>query len=282
MKKNKTTKPSKKSYSSVKEVLEDNNSKIKLTPFNCKEAKFGKIIEIENPYSSTGKFDFIFRRASTSEKFFEGIENQRPNQILWNEEEKQAYFLNSDKQLYKMVFEPIYMKKKNKEQTTEEYMEALKKGYMRQEIKDLAIPWSKFYYKNPFAGDTLEFKHYLLEPLFIDLLAAVQQKKIKITCGVGMVALIERYFYVEPITRAFKVGSCEIVLDLDFDLPKYDIEYDDIRILGIGVPELVPQEPVKEPKDDINKALNNLNDTLDVCIDSRTTKKKSFWGRIFG
>ena len=179
-----------------------------------------------------------------------------------------------------MVFEPIYMKKKNKEQTTEEYTEALKKGYMRQEIKDLAIPWSKFLYKSPFE-DKLEFKQYLLEPLFIDLLAVVQQKKIKITCGVGMVALIERYFYVEPITKVFKVGSCEIVLELDFDLPKYDIEYDDIRILGIGVPELVPQEPVKESKDDINKALNNLNDTLDSCIDS-VTKKKGIWKRIFG
>lgn len=276
MKKNKTTKPTKKSYSSVKEVLEDNNSKIKLTPFNCKEAKFGKIIEIENPYNSTGKFDFIFRRASTSERFFDCIENQRSNQILWNEEEQQAYFLNSDRQLYKMVFEPIYMKKKNIEQTTEEYMEALKKGYMRQEIKDLAIPWSKFYYKSHFE-DKLEFKQYLLEPLFINLLAVVQQKKIKISCGVGMVALIERYFYVEPITRAFKVGSCEIVLELDFDLPKYDIEYDDIRILGIGV----PQEPVKDSKDDINKALNNLNDILDSCIDS-VTKKKSIWERIFG
>lgn len=282
MKKNKTTKPSKKSYNSVKEMLKDNNSKIKLTPFNCKEAKFGKTIEIDNPYNSTGKFDFIFRRASTSERFFEGIENQRSNQILWNEEEKQAYFLNSDRQLYKMVFEPIYMKNKKQatKQTTEEYMDSLKKGYMRQEIKDLAIPWSKFLYKSHFE-DKLEFKQYLLEPLFIDLLAVVQQKKIKISCGVGMVELIERYFYVEPITRAFKVGSCEIVLDLDFDLPKYDIEYDDIRILGIGVPEPVPQEPVKESKDVVNKALNNLNDTLDACIDS-VSKKKSIWERIFG
>lgn len=281
MKKNKTTKPSKKSYNSVKEILKDNNSKIKLTPFNCKEAKFGKIIEIEYPYNSTGKLDFIFRRASTSEKFFGDMEKQRPNQIIWNEEEQQAYFLNPDKQLYKILFEPIYMKKKNKEQTTEEYMKDLKKGYIRQEIKDLAIPWSKFLYKSPFE-DKLEFKQYLLEPLFIDLLAVVQQKKIKISCGVGMVALIERYFYVEPITRAIKVGSCEIVLELDFNLPKYDMEYDDIRILGIGVPEPVSQDPVKGSKDVINKALNNLNDTLDACIDSVTTKKKSFWERIFG
>ena len=111
MKKNKTTKPSKKSYSSVKEILKDNNSKIKLTPFNCKEAKFGKTLTISNPSCLDGKFDVIFRRASTSEKFFGDMEKQRPNQILWNEEEQQAYFLNPDKQLYKILFEPIDMEK---------------------------------------------------------------------------------------------------------------------------------------------------------------------------
>lgn len=46
-----------------------------------------------------------------------------------------------------------------------------------------------------------------------------------------------------------------------------------VLLVGKGVPE---------PKDDINKALNNLNDTLDACIDSVTTKKKSIWERIFG
>ena len=276
MKKSKTVKSSKKSYNSVKEMLKDNNCKIQLAPFNCKEAKFGKLITIPSPQSSYGKFDIIFRRSDSSKKFFEDMEKQFPNQILWNEEEQQAYFLNPDKQLYKILFEPIYMKKKNKEQTTEEYMESLKKGYIRQEIKDLAIPWSKFLYKSPFV-DKLEFKQYLLEPLFIDLLDAVKEKKIKIMCGVGMVSLIERYFYVEPITRTFKVGSCEIEIELDFNLPKYDIEYDDICILGIGVPE---KDTNIEKNTILTQDANELfKEAEKVC---QSEKKKSLWEKIFG
>ena len=67
-----------------------------------------------NPYCPDGKFEIVFRRNSNSIKFFEGIDKQFPNQILWNEEEQQAYFLNSDKQLYKILFEPVHMKKQKK------------------------------------------------------------------------------------------------------------------------------------------------------------------------
>lgn len=261
MKKNKTTKTSKKSYSSVKEILKDNNSKIKLTPFNCKEAKFGKTLTISNPSCLDGKFDVIFRRASTSEKFFGDMEKQRPNQIVWNEEEQQAYFLNPDKQLYKILFEPIYMKKK--ERPTEEYMENLKKGYIRREIKDLAIPWSKFHNPNSNLFDKT-YDTRLLTPMFIDLLILVKQKKIKISCGVAMMQLLSYYANYSPSSQKILVGGCEIILEVDFNLGKYDMVYDDVFLVGQNVHDICDPKYVPD----------------EVLV--KETKKKSLLERIFG
>lgn len=271
MKKNKTTKTTKKSYSSVKELLEDNNSKIKLTPFNCKEAKFGKIIEIDNPYNSTGKFDFIFRRASTSERFFGSIENQRSNQILWNEEEQQAYFLNSDKQLYKILFEPVHMKKQKTNQTTEEYIDSLKKSYLKQEIENIAIPWGRFHNPSPNLFDrTYDTK--LLTPMLIDLLDLVKEKKIKVRCGVAMMQLLSYYTNYSLCTQKIHIGGCEIIAELDFDLAKYDMWYDDICIVGKGVLE---KETPDNSSEYFNKALKEVAE--EVC-----PPKKNIWQRIFG
>jgi hypothetical protein len=265
MKKNKTTKSTKKSYSSVKEILEDNNSNIKLTPLNCKEAKFGKIIEIDNPYSSTGKFDFIFRRASTSEKFFDGIENQRSNQILWNEEEQQAYFINPDKKLYKILFEPITMKKKTLNQTYEEYTEELnKKAYLEKEIEKLAIPWSKFYDENA-RWYNEQYKLSLLTSMFINLLDLVREKTIKVKCGICMMDIIERYSHYNPYSpnKSIHVGSCEIIPELDFNLGQFDLAYDNITLVGQGVHDMTDCRWVP------NKVLQKQNEI-----------KKSFWSNF--
>jgi len=273
MKKSKTTKTTKKTYSSVKELLEDNNSKIKLTPFNCKEAKFGKIIEIYNPYNSTGKFDFIFRRASTSEKFFDRIKNQRPNQILWNEEEQQAYFLNSDKQLYKILFEPFIMntEKQKTNQTTEEYIDSLKKSYLKQEIKNIAIPWSKFRVDGCHYRNILNV--HLLKPLFIDLLGLVKEKTIKVRCGVGMMQIINENFNIINREGQYSFAGCEIIAELDFNIAKFDMVYDDICIVGKGVPEPdVDYSPCNS-----NEAFKKVAE--EVCPPK---KKKNIWQRIFG
>lgn len=260
MKKNKTTKSSKKSYNSVKEVLEDNNSKIKLTPLNCKEAKFGKIITMSNPHSISGKFDVIFRRADASKTFFNGIENQISNQILWNEEEQQAYFLNPDKQLYKILFEPIDMKSVNK-------------TYIKRDIENLAITRNNFCCEE--FNNRRIFNTHLLKPLFIDLLDLVKEKKIKVKCGVGMMQIInETFVMVDSTPRTYEIASCEFIPELDFNLPKFDMWYEDVCLVG-----------TPEDKDVTNsECLLNFQHAKEVAekILYPTNKKKSLWERIFG
>lgn len=234
MKKSKTTKTTKKSYSSVKELLEDNNSKIKLTPFNCKEAKFGKIIVMPNPYCSNQKFNIIFSRASTSSKFFENIENRIPNQILWNEEEQQAYFLNSDKQLYKILFEPVPMEKQKTNQTTEEYMNSLKKSYLKQEIKNIAIPWSKFHNPSPNLFDrTYDTK--LLTPMLIDLLDSIiehkNQKVYHFTVSPRVNAFIESLMNYEWNTKSFIFKDKLFFVHVDVYNPKTELIFQNIKFI---------------------------------------------------
>ena len=273
MKKSKTTKSTKKSYSSVKELLEDNNSKIKLTPFNCNEAKFGKIVVMPNPYCPDGKFEIVFRRNSNSIKFFEGIDMQFPNQILWNEEEQQAYFLNSDKQLYKILFEPVPMKKQKTNQTTEEYTENLKKAYLRKEIENIVIPWSKFHVHSYYCGNILNV--HLLKPLFINLLDLVKEKTIKVRCGVGMMQVINENFNIANREGSYSFASCEIITELDFNLAKFDMVYDDyyfyICIVGKGVPE-----------PDIDYSPCNSNEAFKKVAEEVCPPKKNIWQRIFG
>ena len=275
MKKSKTTKTTKKSYSSVKELLEDNNSKIKLTPFSCKEAKFGKIIVMPNPYCSNQKFNIIFSRASTSSKFFENIENRIPNQILWNEEEQQAYFLNSDKQLYKILFEPFIMKKKNTTQTYddivwEEKRNILEKIHLKDKIRNIAIPWSKFHNPSPNLFDrTYDTK--LLTPMLIDLLDLVKENKIKVRCGVAMMQLLSYYTNYSLCAQKIHMGGCEIATELDFNLAKYDMWYDDVILVGKGVPE---------PNIDYSPC--NSNEAFKEVAEKVCPPKKNIWQRIFG
>jgi hypothetical protein len=257
MKKNKTTRSTKKSYSSVKEILKDNNSKIKLTPFNCKEAKFGKILTISNPSSLDGKFDVIFRRASTSEKFFGDMEKQRPNQILWNEEEQQAYFLNPDKQLYKILFEPVTIENQRS----------------KQQIKNIAIRWGEFFDENA-KWYNEKYKKYLLTSMFVDLLDIVKQKSIKVKCGIAMMELIEGYVYYVHCSpnKSIRIGGCEIIPELDFNLAKHDLWYEDICLVGTSVPE-------KDTNitQDANELFKKVAEK--VCPPK---KKKSLLERIFG
>lgn len=258
MKKNKTTRSTKKSYSSVKEILKDNNSKIKLTPFNCKEAKFGKILTICNPSGLDGKFDVIFRRASTSEKFFGDMEKQRPNQIVWNEEEQQAYFLNSDKQLYKILFEPVYVRNTN-------------------QIKNIAIPWSKFHNPKPELFDKT-YDTRLLTPMFIDLLDLVKEEKIKVKCGIAMMQLLSYYTNYSPALKKIYIGGCEIVVELDFNLEKYDMWYGDVCLVGTSV--LGKDINIEEDVDIAQDANELFKEVADKVCPSK--KKKSLWERIFG
>ncbi len=78
---------------------------------NCKKAKFTHELSIYSPDCINNTFEYFLRRASTSKKFFDLLDKQLPNQLLYNTEEKEAYFLNSDKQLYKLKFEPIKITK---------------------------------------------------------------------------------------------------------------------------------------------------------------------------
>lgn len=256
MKKSKTTKTTKKSCSSVKELLEDINSKIKLTPFNCTEAKFGKIVVMPNPYCPDGKFEIVFRRNSTSEKFFEGIDKQFPNQILWNEEEQQAYFLNSDKQLYKILFEPFIMKKKN---TTQTYSDIVSKEKLKIEIEELAIPWSSWNVNGYTAFGT--FNH-LLTSMFLELLNLVKEKKIKISCGVVMMEFLTSYSRYNSYIKKIEIAGCEIIPELDFNIGKYDLAYDNIILVGQNI----------KSKIDNTQAVNEVP----------PSPKKTIWQRIFG
>lgn len=257
MKKNKITKSSKKFYGSVKEILEDNNSKIKLTPLNCKEAKFGKIITIYESRLLSEKFDVIFRRASTSEKFFGEMEKQRPNQIVWNEEEQQAYFLNPDKQLYKILFEPV----------------AIENQCLKQQIKNIAIRWSEFFDENA-KWYNEKYKKYLLTSMFVDLLDIVKEKTIKVKCGIAMMELIEGYMYYLHCSsnKSIYIGGCEIIPELDFNLAKYDLWYEDVCLVGTSVPERDTNIA-----QDTNELFKEVADK--VCSPK---KKKSLWERIFG
>jgi hypothetical protein len=234
MKKNKTTKPTGRSYKSVPELLEGEKSNIKLSPFNCKQAGLKREINC-----SSYKVNLL--QTNTIKTLHERIDEQIPNQFIWCEEEKEVYFYNKDKHLFKLKFEPIMTKKnKQKNQTTEEYMEDLKNACLKKEIENLAIPWSKFHNK----GETLFTSFYnlnLLTVMFIDLLDLVREKKIKITCGVAMMHLLTYYANYDPSLKKIIIGGCEITPELDFNACKYDLVYDNVVLVGQAIPE-----PIKE------------------------------------
>lgn len=200
----------------------------KTTLFNCKEVKFGKTITISNPYGPDGKFDVILRRASTSNKFFEGLGNQIPNQIIWNEEEQQAYFFNPDKQLYKILFEPITMKKTK---TTEKQLE---ETYIKNEIKNLKIQWREFESRN-FRAEFYD--------LCIDLLDILQKEKITIQCGIAAMDYLRYLRNYNPTKNVLEFGGCEITPKLNFKLHKNSVTFDDNLLV-----EYVKSEPIKDWK----------------------------------
>ncbi len=210
---------------------------------NCKDVKFTHELSIYNPDCLNNIFEYFLRRASTSKKFFDGLDKQLPNQLLYNTEEKEAYFLNSDRELFKLKFEPIIMKNKNKNQTTEEYLEELGKAYSKVEIQNLAVPWNNFYRPS----EWLKYNRYdlcVLTDVFISLLDLVKKKQIKVRCGIAMMHLLtfSPVYYSTKFGEKLKIGTCEIDLELDFNLAKYDVMYDNILLVGESIIEEEPKE----------------------------------------
>jgi len=202
-------------------------------------------------------------QSNTTKTLQERIDEQIPNQFIWCEEEKETYYYNEKRQLFKLKFEPIMTKKnKQKNQTTEKYMEDLKNAYLKKEIEDLAIPWSKFHSK----GGTLFTSFYdlnLLTPMFIDLLDLVREKKTKITCGVGMMHLLTYYANYDPSLKKIFIGGCEITPELDFNACKYDLVYDNVVLVGKNICGKDVVEEESETYDNPAK-----------------TEKKSLWKRV--
>ena len=113
------------------------------------------------------------------------------------------------------------------------------------EIQKLAIPWNKFY--DPHARWISErYNWRVLTNMFIDLLALAKKKEIKVRCGIGILHLLVNYpyYYSTKFGEKLKLGTCEIDLELDFSLAKYDLMYDGILLVG----ESIVEEEQKEVK----------------------------------
>jgi len=180
-------------------------------------------------------YNVFLRQSNTTKTLHERIDEQIPNQFIWCEEEKEVYYYNEDKHLFKLKFEPIMTKKnKQKNQTTEEYMEDLKNAYLKKEIENLAIPWSKFYDPTGrWFQEIYNLRFFTL--MFIDLLDLVREEKIKITCGVGMMHLLTQYDNYDPSLKKIFIGGCEITPELDFNACKYDLVYDNVVLVGKNI-----------------------------------------------
>lgn len=211
----------------------------KQTTLNAKQVEFTHQLNLHN----TG-FDIFLRRCSTTKKFFKLLDDQIPNQLLYNLEEEECYFLNKECDLFKLKFEPVNMKNKKKNQTTEEYLEELKQAYLKEEIKQLAIPWDKFHSKNYNSCICSNFSLIEITNLFIGLLDLVKEKQIKVRCGIAMMHLLtfSPIYYSTKFGDKLKLGTCEIDLELDFNLAKYDLMYDDVLLVGESVVEEEPKE----------------------------------------
>lgn len=218
-------------------------------------------------------YSVLLRQANTTKVLHRGIDNQIPNQFIWCEEEKETYYYNEKRQLFKLKFEPIM--KKNTKQTTEEYLESLNEAYLKKEIEALAVPWNKFCYITKWSDmcyDTTVLGH-----LLVDLLYTVKLEKIEIQCGIGIMSILDGYAKYDFIRKNIEIGDCVVKVKQNLNIGKFDLVYNDILLIGESI-----EEPVKE-KCEVNKALKNLNETLDSCIDylkPKETNKKSFWGRF--
>lgn len=153
-----------------------------------------------------------------------------------------------------------------------EKLKKLKKIHLKDKIRNLAIPWGKFHNTSPNLFDrTYDTK--LLTPMFIDLLDLVKEKKIKVRCGVAMMQLLSYYTNYSPCTKEIHIGGCEIIAELDFNLSKYDMWYDDVILVGKDVPESnIDYSPCNS-----NEAFKKV--AKKVCPPK---KKESIWERIFG
>jgi hypothetical protein len=210
---------------------------------NCKDVKFTKELSIYNPDCINNTFNYILRRCSTSKLFFKFLDDQLPNQLLYNTEEKEAYFLNSDRQLFKLKFEPINMKNKKKNQTTEEYLEELGQAYSKvEEIQKLAIPWNKFYCLKDFRFSN-GYCLSMLNRLFVDLLHIEKKEVIRIKCGIGMMQGLEGLCGFDSFRNKIQISSCTIITELDFNVGKHDLVYNGIVLIG---EDIVEKEEIKE------------------------------------
>lgn len=147
----------------------------------------------------------------------------------------------------------------------EENFNIIKKNIMKEklkmEIEELAIPWSSWNEGNYFLY--LDFNK-LLTSMFVDLLNLLKEKEIKISCGVAMMDLFHTYSRYDFSDNAITIASCKIIPELDFNLEKYDLAYDNIILVGQNI----------KSKIDNMQAVNE--------VPPSPNKKKSIWERIFG
>jgi len=150
------------------------------------------------------------------------------------------------------------MKKKN---TTQTYSDIVLKEKLKMEIKELAIPWSSL---NVNGYVTFGTFNHLLNSMFFELLNLVKEKKIKISCGVIMMDFLNSYSRYNSYIKKIEIAGCEIIPELDFNLGKHDLAYDNIILVG----------------QNIKSKINNTQVVNEVP--PSPNKKKSLWQRIFG
>lgn len=147
----------------------------------------------------------------------------------------------------------------------EENFNIIKKNIMKEklkmEIEELAIPWSSWNEGNYFLY--LDFNK-LLTSMFVDLLNLLKEKEINISCGVAMMDLFHTYSRYDFSDNVITIAGCKIIPDLDFNLGKYDLAYDNIILVGQNI----------KSKIDNTQAVNE--------VPLSPNKKKSIWERIFG
>jgi hypothetical protein len=148
------------------------------------------------------------------------------------------------------------MKKKN---TTQIYIDIVSKEKLKMEIKELAIPWSSWSVNG--YVNIITFNH-LLTSMFLELLNLVKEKKIKISCGVIMMDFLDSYSRYNSYSKKIEIAGCEIIPELDFNLGKHDLAYDNIILVGQNIKSKI--------------------DNTQVVNEVSPSPKKNIWQRIFG
>ena len=148
------------------------------------------------------------------------------------------------------------MKKKN---TTQTYSDIVLKEKLKMEIKELAIPWSSW---NVNGYVTFGTFNHLLNSMFLELLNLVKEKKIKISCGVVMMEFLTSYSRYNSYIKKIEIAGCEIIPELDFNMGKHDLAYDNIILVGQNIKSKI--------------------DNTQVVNEAPPSPKKNIWQRIFG